>query len=261
MIPTFMRVLDTREGSFGRVAVLHDTVHDAHILLHGDTFHGWQFRDPARLDEPTGYYAAGSPIARLVASLPPGASVAVAGLGAGVMAALLAPGQSMTFFEIDPAVVSVARDLRFFSFLARARGRCEVVVGDAVERLLAQPLARFDLLAMDAFLDAEVPASVRSPAAVAGLARRLRPGGLLAFHVTSTKRGDDLRPALAAAAGGLACASLDWASARLPHDPELEIAPEVDLTQPVECRWVAMGDPAAVAPLVALGWTALARSA
>lgn len=261
MIPAFMRTLEAREGSFGPVAVLHDTVHDAHILLHGDTFHGWQFRDPARLDEPTGYYAAGSPIARLVASLAPDAAVAVAGLGAGVMASLPTAGQSMTFFEIDPVVVSFARDTRYFSFLERARGRCDIVLGDAVDGLLARPPASYDLVAMDAFLDAEVPASVRSPAAVAGLARRLRPGGLLAFHVTSTKHGDDLRPALAAAAPGLACAALDWASERLPHDPDLEIAPEVDLTQPVECRWVAMGDDDAVAPLVASGWTALARSA
>jgi hypothetical protein len=261
MIPAFMRTLATCDGAFGCVAVLHDTVHDAHILLHGDTFHGWQFLDPAHRDDPTGYYAHGSPIAALIASLSPDAAIAVAGLGAGVMAALLAPGQSMTFFEIDPAVLTFAHDARYFTFLARSRGRCEVVRGDAIDRLLACPPASYDLVVMDAFVDAEVPGSVRTPAVVAGLAARLRPGGLLAFHVTSTKRGDDLRPALAAVAGDLACASIDWASARLPHDPDLEIAPEVDLTQPVECRWVVMGDDAAVARVVTSGWTALTPSA
>lgn len=261
MIPAFMRELAAREGAFGRVAVLDDTVHDAHILVHGDTFHGWQFRAPERLDEPTGYYAAGSPAAGLVAAAGPRASVAVAGLGAGVMASLLAPEQRMIFFEIDPAVVALARDASLFSFLNRARGRCEVEVADALDGLLARPAASFDLVVMDAFVDDAVPAGVRAPAAVRAIAARLRPGGLLAWHVTSTKRGDDLRPALAAAAGPMACASVDWRSGRLPHDPTLEIAPEVDLTQPVECRWVVMGEAPAVARLAASGWTPLARPA
>jgi hypothetical protein len=257
-----MRERAAREGPFGPVRVVEDMVHRAHVLLHGDTFHGWQFRDDERLDEPTGYYAAGSPIARLVADAGPGAHVAVAGLGAGVMASLAAPGQRFTFFELDPAVVAIAHDPSLFSFLARSRGRCEVVERDALDGLLALSAAALDLVVMDAFVDDAVAPHVRTPAAVRGLLARLRPGAILAWHVTSTKRGDDLRPELARAAGeGVACASIDWRSDPLPRDPTLEIAPEVDLSAPVECRWVAMGGAARVASLAASGWTPLAPPA
>ena len=70
-----MRPLTARESPFGRLSMFHNSVHDAHILVNDTTWHDWQFREPARLDEPTSYYAHGSPIAGLMASLRPGGSL------------------------------------------------------------------------------------------------------------------------------------------------------------------------------------------
>ena len=52
------------------------------------------------------------------------------GLGAGTLAAYGEPGQQMTFFEINPAVVDVARDPRLFTYLRDSRADVHVVVGD-----------------------------------------------------------------------------------------------------------------------------------
>ena len=241
-----MRVVVAHETPFGRVAVLEDMVQRAHILLNDATWHGWQFRDPDRLDEPAGYYSAASPIAEIFRALSPRARVAVVGLGAGVMASLGAPGHTIDFYELNPAVVEVARDASLFSYLARTRSRCEVIVGDAVERITEAPARAYDLIAIDAFNGDEVSGAVLSREAVARFVSRLARGAVIAFHITSTTRGDDHRPVIARAAEGMACAYKDGRSPRLAHDSSLEIDPDVDLSMPVECRWAVTSPERAV---------------
>ena len=50
----------------------------------------------------------------------PGAAVGLVGLGSGTLAAYEEPGQSMTYFEIDPLVIPVAEDPRYFTYLSDA---------------------------------------------------------------------------------------------------------------------------------------------
>lgn len=175
------------------------------------------------------------------------------------MASLGAPGQSITFYELNPVVVELARDASLFSYLARTRSRCEVVVGDAVERITEAPAGAYDLLAIDAFNGDEVSNAVLSREAVARFVSRLARGGVIAFHITSTSRGDDHRPVIARAAEGMACAYKDGRSPRLAHDSSLEIDPAVDLSMPVECRWaVTAPERAVIDELVReRGWTAI----
>lgn len=258
-MPAFMRFVTERESPFGALSVYHDTVHDAHILVNDTTWHGWQFREPDRLDEPTGYYVRGSPIARLIEGLSPDARIAVAGLGAGVMATLARGGQSVTFYEIDPAVIELARDPSLFSFLSRAKARVSVIEGDAIARIADASARAFDLIAMDAFSGDHVSDGMLTVSAMERFVSRLAPGGVAAFHITSTSRGLDHRPDLARVARGLACATKDFRSKRLPRDPTLEIDEDLDLSAPVECRWAAVSrDASAIERLVAReGWTGL----
>src|SRR6516162_5834698 len=93
--------------------------------------------------EPTTYFARTGPIGQVFASLETalaetGARVGIIGLGAGTLAAYARPGQCWTFFEIDPAVERIARDQRFFTYLADAQARGvdpEIILGDARLRL------------------------------------------------------------------------------------------------------------------------------
>jgi hypothetical protein len=109
---------------FGVHRVTRDTEH--RTLVHGNTVHGLQSLDPARRQEPLAYYARSGPIGELLAALSPAdprlKSVAVLGLGAGALAAYAQPGQAWTFYEIDPAVVRIARDDFTFLHDATLRG-------------------------------------------------------------------------------------------------------------------------------------------
>ena len=106
---------------------------------------------------------------------------------------------SMTFFEIDPVVVQVASDPRYFTYLSdapddpgrRARRRPAVACGD-------EPTARFDLLVLDAFSSDSPPVHLLTAEAVADEVRTVKPDGLIAFHISN--RYYDLAPAVAAAA-------------------------------------------------------------
>ena len=76
--------------------------------------------------------------------------VGIIGLGAGTLATYGRPGDRFTFFEIDSAVVKIARDNRLFSFLRDCKGEHEVVMGDGRRSLAKQPNGEFGVLALDA---------------------------------------------------------------------------------------------------------------
>jgi hypothetical protein len=102
----------------------------------------------------------------------------------GSLLAYSQPKQAWTLYEIDPAVVNVAEDPRWFTFLAHARAPYTVVLGDA--RLsLASTDDRFDLLVLDAYSSDSVPVHLLTVEAVKLYRDRLRPGGLLAMHISN----------------------------------------------------------------------------
>lgn len=85
----------------------------------------------------------------------PPRSVAVLGLGAGMVPAFLtekAPEVATTSIEIDPEVVAVAR--RYFGFAEDANDR--VVVGDGRAELARLP-GKFDVVIMDAYFSDSLP--------------------------------------------------------------------------------------------------------
>src|SRR5262249_43713112 len=136
-----------RERTFFGVIEVRDQG-AAHIEVSGTTIHGVQFLDDRRT-EPTAYYVRSGPIGEAVADTQarlPAARIGVVGLGVGTLAAYARPGDRLTFFEIDPAVVSIARDPRWFSYLAAAPTAPDVVVGDARLSLDDVAPASFDLL-------------------------------------------------------------------------------------------------------------------
>lgn len=185
---------------YGAVRVVDDADH--RVLLHGRTVHGTQWRDPARALEPTSYYhreaGAGRAIALLQDGRDPAAPPlrgALVGLGAGTMACYGGPGLRLSFIEISAAVVEAARG--WFSFL-RECGDPPVEVADGRIALAARPPGSLDLIVLDAYAGASVPAHLATVEAVEMFLSRLAPGGLLLFHVSH--RSFDLAPQVAASA-------------------------------------------------------------
>ena len=88
--------------------------------------------------EPLAYFYRTGPLGQLFAAYRgPHArrSVAVVGLGAGSIGCHAEPGQRWTFYEIDPAVVRIAQDTRYFTFLRDCVPGAPIVLGDARLRL------------------------------------------------------------------------------------------------------------------------------
>jgi hypothetical protein len=177
------------------------------MLIHGSTIHGIESLEPTRRDEPLGYYTRTGPVGQIFAALDDSGgdpAIAVAGLGTGGLAVYARPGQPFTFYEIDPLVVRLARDPRYFTFLRDSPGAVRVVVGDGRLSLAAAPPHSFRLIVLDAFTSDAVPVHLLTRQAVSLYLTKLTPHGFLAFNVSN--RYLDLEPVLANLAQSLGLA-------------------------------------------------------
>ena len=159
-----------------------------------------QSLEPAQRAEPLTYYHRTGPIGDVLAAVArdPAKRIGVVGLGAGSLASYALPKQSWTFFEIDPAVLRLARDSGYFTFLRDSSADLRVVLGDARLTLAAERDAAFDVLVLDAYSSDAIPVHLVTREALALYRRKLAPGGVLAFHISNLHV--DLEPVLAALA-------------------------------------------------------------
>lgn len=198
---------------FGITRVTVSASGDMHQLVHGNTFHGRQFRDASRRAEPLTYYHRQGPLGGVFEALRARTTtprIGVIGLGIGSMAAYAQAEDSWVFYEIDPAVLKVAQDPRWFTFLRDCAARdVRLVEGDARLRLRETADGAFDLLVLDAFSSDSIPVHLLTREAVALYRQKLRPDGWLAAHISN--RYLNLEPVFAALArdAGWACRSAD----------------------------------------------------
>jgi hypothetical protein len=211
----FGRQLLATRTFFGTYRVHDDESGAYRTLTHGTTIHGMQRISAERL-EPVAYYHTTGPLGDLF-RLAPVASlhhqVAVVGLGIGTVASYRKPEQVWTFYEIDPAVEAIARDRRYFSYMADCGTACRVVIGDARQSLAAAS-ASYGVIVLDAFSSDAIPLHLLTREALELYLSRLASGGFLAFHISN--RHLDLEAVLArlAADAGLT------AVIRRDHDTE-----------------------------------------
>jgi spermidine synthase len=203
----------------------------ARALTHGTTLHGIQNLIPGTETVPTSYYARRSGVGHALASAPqlfgPAARIGVVGLGTGTLSCYRQPGQSWRIFEIDPAMVEIARNR--FDFLRRCAPDVQIILGDARIRLGEQPPNSLDLLAVDAFSSDAVPMHLLTREALANYGRAVQPNGIVLFHISN--RYLDLRPVIAdlAASGG-------WATALFHYNPSAE----EELMNATTSVWIAL---------------------
>jgi len=131
--------------------------------------------------------------------------VAAVGLGAGSIASYRKPGQEWSFYEVDPTVVQLARDPRFFTYLSKCSTDIEVVLGDARLSLAREPSNHFDLLVLDAYNSDSVPIHLITREALQLYLDKMTDRGLIIFHISNQYL--DLTPVVANLAQdlGLVC--------------------------------------------------------
>jgi len=205
------------------------------VLIHGSIMHGQQFLAPHFRKRPTSYYSPNSGVGRLFRALADRPlEVGAVGLGAGTIVAYGKQGDHYRFYEIDEAIVSAAH--QHFSFIADSPATVDVAVGDGRLLLQAEGQRRFDVLVVDAFSGDSIPVHLLTREAVELYRQRLKPGGVIALHVSNTHL------ALAPVVGRIA-AELGLQAAFI-ADPGVEGDPSTSVSD-----WVLLADERSVLDL------------
>ena len=189
--------LKAERNFFGIIRVTQEEKPPAMTMYHGTTNHGSQSLEPDRRLTPQTYYYPGSPITQVFqfpVAIRAGAQHSVLGLGTGALACLAKPGQTFTYYEIDPAVERMARDTTLFTFLRDCPPEKKVVLGDGRLTLQKMPNASQDILVMDAFTSDAVPVHLLTREALAIYLTKLKADGVLVYHISN--RYLDLKPVL-----------------------------------------------------------------
>jgi len=219
---------------YGVIAVTQNDVGDPnrhrYVLQHGRIEHGHQLRAPELRRLPASYYTESSGIYIAVASHPRRVSggdvrIGMVGLGTGTSAVLAEAGDTIRFYEINPAVIDLSLGpANLFTYLKDCPGHVDVVLGDA--RLSLESELReghpqqFDVLGIDAFSSDAIPAHLLTKQAIEIYLRHLRqPNGILAVHISN--RYLDLQPVVRAAA-----VALNLATAVVESNPSADRDPD-----------------------------------
>ncbi len=187
---------------YGTLRVLQQTTDEGEMyrtLVHGTIQHGTQYygSDDDRTS-PTTYYVHDSGIGLALdfccGDRPRRAGFI--GLGAGTLAAYGKRGDVFRFYEIDPEVEVIARNV--FTYLRESKAEIEIVHGDARLSMEAEPSQQYDVIAVDAFSGDAIPVHLLTAESIRLYQRHLRPGGILAFHISNNYL--DLAPVVEAEA-------------------------------------------------------------
>jgi SAM-dependent methyltransferase len=164
-------------------------------MYHGAIMHGGQLLGDSFRNTPADYFGPGSGYGRVFTSLremqpKKPLKVGVIGLGAGVIAAWMKPGDELVFYEISPRVIDIAR--REFTFLKDTPAKSEVVLGDGRLSLEREAPRQYDVMGIDAFSGDSIPMHLVTREAMAIYLKHLKPDGVIVFQATN--RFIDLLP-------------------------------------------------------------------
>ena len=167
-------------------------------LQHGSTLHGKQLTNPSIARRPLSYY---SPFTGIGILLNPRETtktlhIGVVGLGVGTLSTYGGQSDSFRFYEIDPAVIRIAQDDEYFTYLRDSPSEIKIIPGDARLNLQMELDSKlnqdFDILVIDAFSSDAIPLHLITREAFQLFLDHLNQSGILAVHITS--RHFDLLP-------------------------------------------------------------------
>lgn len=195
--------LHSERNFFGVLRVTSDANDTIHWLFHGSTNHGRQSIVKERECEALSYYHRDGPLGQVFATFQSSAAVkdvAIVGLGTGATAVYSRPDERWTFYEINPSVVDIARNPKYFTYVGGCSSTpVKIVLGDARLRIKEAPDAGYGLIVLDAFSSDSIPMHLITQEALDLYLSKLAPDGLLAFHISN--RHLDLSSVMADLAG------------------------------------------------------------
>lgn len=184
----YQHILSTQRSFYGINRVANDDSGQYRVLFSGQTIHGIQSLSPERSREPLSYFSHASPIGQIFSAMSGSEvlkEVGIAGLGAGSIACYETPGEEFTFYEIDPVVVRIARDPRYFTFLRDCAPQARVVLGDARISLKSAPDHHFGMIIVDVFGGDSIPIHLLTRQAVQLYLSKLDAHGIIVIHISN----------------------------------------------------------------------------
>ncbi len=185
-----------------RVALEYNKCIPIYSLMHGQINHGMQIHHPKFSARPTTYFTETGGGGLAILNHPKRLSgepmrVGLIGMGVGVLAAYGQAGDHYRFYEIDPTVIRLAQDHRWFSYLKDTKAEVEIVEGDgriSLERELTEGSNEYDILVVDVFSGDHIPAHILTLEAFELYLSHLANDGVIAINISN--RYLDLRPVL-----------------------------------------------------------------
>jgi len=203
---------------YGVYQIIDDSSARIRDFYSGTTIHGAEvFGDSGR--SPATYYHRDGPLGALFGARAWRAApwrVGVVGLGVGSTAAYARPGETWTFYEIDPLVARIAADNSWFHYLHAAAAAPTIVLGDARLSLAAALPRSLDVLLVDAFSSDAIPTHLLTREALQLYRQRLAEDGVIAWHISN--RYLDLRPVLEGLAADAGMTALIFSDQKIPKD-------------------------------------------
>ncbi|MEO7086616.1 MAG: fused MFS/spermidine synthase [Gemmatimonadaceae bacterium] len=154
-------------------------------LYHGVIEHGQQVYRADLFNAATSYYGHSSGVGLAIDNCCTGRArkIGVIGLGTGTLASYGAPGDTIRFYDLNPAVEPIAR--KYFTYLRDSPAHIDVVNGDARVSLAAERPQQYDVIAVDAFSGDAIPVHLITIQALELYRRHLNAGGIVAFHISN----------------------------------------------------------------------------
>ena len=184
-VRSFFGVAHVEESADGRFRV----------LSHGTTIHGAERIRDQNGDRVSGrpdlltYYSDGAGMVQVMdivrARKPQGIRYAVIGLGTGTLACRAQAADTVHYYEIDPAIIHIARDSGLFDFLSACRGEVPIMLGDARLTLADAPEGAYDIIYVDAFTSDAIPIHLLTREAMALYLAKLAPHGIVVVHISN----------------------------------------------------------------------------
>ncbi len=178
-------IIYTERNFFGIITITERADPPLHFLEHGTTLHGIQSLEEDKRLALTTYYIHVRDIFRRLPDETRLKPVALGGLGAGTLACLGEEQQEFNFFEIDEAVKYIAQNPEFFTYLRDCSTRSTVTIADARIGMQGAADGHYGAIFMDAYSSDALPMHLLTLEALNIYARKLAPGGIIAFNISN----------------------------------------------------------------------------
>lgn len=194
LLATKTSVIASFENGYGFLKITRNENIGQTFILNGGVIHSSQFTSPQKSNIPTSYFHRDGPVGHFFEALKKDGkiikNIGIVGLGAGTLAAYGEKGQDITFYDINPDVVKIAQNPKYFTYLRDCPAKINIEIGDAREKLRLEQDGKYDIILFDAYNSDRVPRHLVTKEAIAEYIAKIKQDGVLLLHISS--RSDDL---------------------------------------------------------------------